>query len=158
MVLIKNYDCEINYHPSKANIVADALSRKSMLELAALEISQPQLIKEFVGMGLEVVGEDTSVHLANLMVQSKLLGRIKATQLEDPKCAKNMQLLGEDKANEFCLRDDRLLTHFKQVCVPESGGLIKEIMGEAHHSLYTAYPGGTKMYRDMKGSYWWNNM
>jgi hypothetical protein len=39
--LIKDYDCEINYHPDKANMVADALSRKSMVELAALGISQP---------------------------------------------------------------------------------------------------------------------
>ena len=37
--LIKDYDCEINYHPSKANVVADVLSRKSMVELAALGIS-----------------------------------------------------------------------------------------------------------------------
>jgi hypothetical protein len=51
-----------------------------------------------------------------------------------------------------------LLTHFKQVCVPGIGGLRKEIMSEAHHSPYTVYPGGTKMYRDVKGSYWWNNM
>jgi hypothetical protein len=66
--LIKDYDCEINYHPGKANVVADALSKKSMVELASLEISQPQLIKELTGMGLEVVGEGTPVHLANLMV------------------------------------------------------------------------------------------
>ena len=39
--LIKDYDCEINYHSSKANVEADALSRKSTVELAALEISQP---------------------------------------------------------------------------------------------------------------------
>jgi hypothetical protein len=45
--LIKDYDCEINYHPIKANVVADALSRISMVELATLGISQPQLIKEF---------------------------------------------------------------------------------------------------------------
>ena len=37
--LIKDYDYEINYHPSKANVVADALSRKSIVELAALGIS-----------------------------------------------------------------------------------------------------------------------
>ena len=48
--MIKDYDCEINYHPSKANVVADALSRKSTVELAALGISQPQLIKELIGM------------------------------------------------------------------------------------------------------------
>jgi hypothetical protein len=68
--LIKDYDCEINYHSGKANMVADALSRKSTVELAALEISQPRLIKELIGMGLEVVGKGMPVHLANLMVQS----------------------------------------------------------------------------------------
>jgi hypothetical protein len=76
--LINDYDCEINYHPNKVNIVVDALSRKSMVELATLGISQPQLIKEFVRMGLEVVGEGTLVHLANLMVQLELLAMIKA--------------------------------------------------------------------------------
>jgi hypothetical protein len=55
--LIKDYDCKINYHPGKANVVADKLSRKSMAELAALGISQPQLIKELTRMGLEVVGK-----------------------------------------------------------------------------------------------------
>jgi hypothetical protein len=38
--LIKDYDCEINYHPSKANVVVDALSKKSMVELATHGISQ----------------------------------------------------------------------------------------------------------------------
>jgi hypothetical protein len=66
---------------------------------------------------LEVVSEGTPVHLANLMVQLKLLARIKAIQLEDPECAKIKQLLAEGKAKEFCLKEDELLTHFKQVCV-----------------------------------------
>jgi hypothetical protein len=47
--LIKDNDCEINYHPGKANVVANALSRKSTEELAILGISQPQLIKKFAG-------------------------------------------------------------------------------------------------------------
>ena len=69
-----------------------------------------------------------------------------------------MQLLEEGKAKEFCLKDDGLLTHFKQVCAPKSGGLRKEIMRKAHCSLYTIHLGSTKMYREVKGSYWWNNM
>jgi hypothetical protein len=116
------------------------------------------LIKELVGMGLEVVGEGTPINLANLMVQSQLLAKIKAAQLEDPECAKIKQLLVEGKAKEFCHKEDGLLTHFKQVCVPGIGGLRNEIMSEAHHSPYTVHLGGTKMYRDVKGSYWWNNM
>jgi hypothetical protein len=115
-----------------------------MVELATLGISQPQLIKELTGMGLEVVGEGMPVHLANLMVRLELLARIKAAQLEDPECAKIKQQLVEGKANEFCLKEDGLLTHFKQVYVPGIGGLRKEIMSEAHHSLYTAHPKGTK--------------
>jgi hypothetical protein len=62
------------------------------------------------------------------------------------------------KAKEFCIMEDGLLTHFKQVCVLGIGGLRKVIMSEAHHSLYTVHPRDTKMYRDVKGSYWWNNM
>jgi hypothetical protein len=91
--LIKDYDYEINYHPGKANVVADAMSRKSTAELAALGISQSQLIKELIEMGLEVVGKGMPVRLANLMVQSELLARIKAAQLEDHECAKIKQLL-----------------------------------------------------------------
>jgi hypothetical protein len=86
--LIKDYDCKIDYHPGKANIVADALSWKSKVKLAALGISQPQLIKEFARMRLEVVGEGMPAYLAILMVQSELLAMIKAAQLEDPECAK----------------------------------------------------------------------
>jgi hypothetical protein len=80
--LIKDYDCEINYHPGKANVVADALSRKSTVELAALGISKPRLIKELTGMRLEVVGKGVPVHLANLMVQSELLVRIRLLSLK----------------------------------------------------------------------------
>jgi hypothetical protein len=60
--LIKDYDCKINYHPSKANVVVDALSRKSTVKLVALGISQPQLTEEFDGIGLEVVGKCTPVY------------------------------------------------------------------------------------------------
>jgi hypothetical protein len=125
-----------------------------MVELAALGISQPQLIKELTKIGLEVGDEGMPVHLANMMVQLELLARIKVVQLEDSECAKIKQLLAEDKAKEFCLKEDGLLTHFKQVCVPGSGGLRKEIMSEAHHSPYIVHLGGTKMYHNVKGSYW----
>ena len=102
-------------------------------------------------MRLEVVGEGTHVHLADLTVQSKLLTRIKAAQLEDPEYAKIKQLLAEGKAREFFPKEDKLLTHFKQVCVPGIRGLRKEIMSEAQHFLYIVHLGGTKMYRDVKG-------
>jgi hypothetical protein len=43
-------------------------------------------------------------------------------------------------------------------CVSEGEGLRKEIMSKTHHSLYAIHSRSNKMYRDVKGSYWWNNM
>ena len=48
--LIKDYDCTINYHPGKANIVVDALSRKDKLKML---ISAEKLIREFERLELE---------------------------------------------------------------------------------------------------------
>jgi hypothetical protein len=48
-------------------------STKSMVRLAALGISQPQLVMEFVRIGVKVVDEGAFAHLSNLVVESKLL-------------------------------------------------------------------------------------
>ena len=47
MELLKDYDCTILYHPGKVNVVADALSRKSMGSLAHIVEVRRQLVKEF---------------------------------------------------------------------------------------------------------------
>ncbi|KAL8098148.1 hypothetical protein AgCh_031067 [Apium graveolens] len=49
--LIKDYDCTINYHPGKANVVADALSRKERLNIVT---SSEDLIRDFEKMEIEV--------------------------------------------------------------------------------------------------------
>jgi hypothetical protein len=45
--LIKEYDLGINYHLGKANVVADALSRRSHLNMLATRKLLPQFCKEF---------------------------------------------------------------------------------------------------------------
>jgi hypothetical protein len=71
-----------------------------------------------------------------------------------PRSSNNLRKV---RQRSFVSKRTGLLTHFKQVCVLGIVGLRKEIMSEAHHSPYIVHPGGTKMYRDVKGSYWWNN-
>ena len=46
MELLKDYDCSILYHPSKVNVVADTLSKKSVGSLAYIRIERRPIIKE----------------------------------------------------------------------------------------------------------------
>ena len=45
-----------------------------------------------------------------------------------------------------------------QLCVPNDPDLKEEILKKAHNTSYTIHPGGTKMYRDLRETFWWNNM
>ena len=88
MKLLKNYDVTIQYHPCKANVVADSLSRKvvSMCILAYLSLSKRPLGKEiqalesiFVKLGISKRGGV----LASIEVKSLFMEDIKAKQFED---------------------------------------------------------------------------
>jgi hypothetical protein len=50
--LIKDYDLEIHYHPGKANVVADALSRKSQVNMMVAHLMLYELAKEFDRLSL----------------------------------------------------------------------------------------------------------
>ena len=53
--LVKDYDCSINYHPGKVNVVADAISRKPSSFSAALLTTRKEIIRDLERMEIEVV-------------------------------------------------------------------------------------------------------
>jgi hypothetical protein len=55
--LIKNYDLRINYHPRKANVVADALSHKKYCTATFATMMQPELRREIEYLNLGMVKE-----------------------------------------------------------------------------------------------------
>ena len=86
MELLKNYDCEILYHPGKANKVADALSRKSAI--AHLMIKEWTLLEEARDLDFKLeVGRHPNI-IAALRIELDIIVRIKALQQTDPEIQK----------------------------------------------------------------------
>ena len=82
--MLKDYDLTISYHPGKANVVADALSRKSSGNLATLITSQRHILEDMEKLSLEVRMQSAGSHIAALVVQPSLIERIKVSQASDP--------------------------------------------------------------------------
>ena len=144
MELIKDYDCVIDYHPGKANVVADALSRKTVQTLRALNAH------------LSLSNDGTVV--TELIARPNLLNRVLEAQKKDEKISAIMKQIGDGKETEFEIKEDRSLYYKDRVCVPNDCKLKKAILDEAHNGSFVIYPGSTKMYQDLKMSFWWSGM
>ena len=151
--LIKDYDCTINYHPGKANVVADALSRKERLKLM---IESEDLIKEFERFELDVcTPEVVKEKLYLITFQPELFEKIRKYQEEAVNGDKD-KMTNEERLSQ---KDDKgILRNFNRIWIPNVPELKKEILHDAHSSRYSIHPGSTKMYQDLKQSFWWPNM
>ena len=64
----------------------------------------------------------------------------------------------QGQSRDFVIDDEGTLCLGTRLCMPYVDDLRKEIMEEAHFSVYSIHPGSTKMYHDLKDSCWWNGM
>ncbi|XP_055824296.1 uncharacterized protein LOC129892763 [Solanum dulcamara] len=115
----------------KANVVVDALSRKSF---ASLHLNPLPLLLELRAMN------------------------VKKGQKLDEKLKKLTKEVKKGEKKDFTLKEDGVLLYQNRLCIPNDGKLRREILNEAHTSPYAMHPGGTKMYQTIKEHYWWNGM
>lgn len=155
--LIKDYDLVIDYHPGKANVVADTLNRKTVSSLSYVRAVYMPLLLDLKMTRVTLDTSDNRVLLARIVVRPVLLDEIRTKQDEDPelKRIKEMVRVGEDNVvSEYRVREDDILMFRGRVCVPNDWSLKQKILMEAHSSPYTIHPGSTKMYRDLRNLYW----
>ncbi|KAI3695058.1 hypothetical protein L1987_78046 [Smallanthus sonchifolius] len=130
--LLNDYDCAIRYHPGKANVVADALSRKE---------SKPKRVRAL-----------------QLTIHPGLTDKIRSAQLEALK-EENLPLEATRGVEaQLEVKSESIRYFAERIWVPIFGNLRELVMDEAHKSRYSIHPGSDKMYHDLKVLYWWPNM
>ena len=150
--LVKDYNLEIHYHPRKANVVANALSRKAYERVGP---KSAPLQEEMARLNVHLVPQG---YVRQLSVQPTLEDEIRRAQESDKDLMKIRQHTGENKAPDFRVDNQGTLWYKNRICVPKDGKFWQIIMDEAHNSAYSIHPWSTKMYMDLKQKYWWNGM
>ncbi|KAF5802176.1 putative nucleotidyltransferase, Ribonuclease H [Helianthus annuus] len=130
METLNDYDCEIRYHPGKANVVADALSRKERIKPIRINAK--------------------SIEVRNSL-NERLLAAQKEAVLEANYPNEKLGVTEE----QLSYGKDGILRLNGRIWVPVFGGLRDVILKEAHSSRYSVHPGADKMYQDVKATYWW---
>ena len=156
--MIKDYNCTIEYHPEKANVVENALSRRPESSLSYMRSGYLPLLVDMRTLEVILEVEDSGALLATFHVRPLLVDQIRAGQLQDPQMIKLKEEIKKGKKAEFQIIDDGMIVKGQRICVPEYGELKRDIMEEAHSSAYVMHPSSTKMYRTLKEHYWWNGM
>ncbi|KAG8498732.1 hypothetical protein CXB51_005083 [Gossypium anomalum] len=142
--LLKDYELVIDYHLGKANVVADALSRKLLFALRA--------------MNTRLKVSDDGLILAELRARPMFLQEICEAQKNDQDLQAKRKQCEADTGSNFRISSDDCLMFKNWICVPKNDELIQKILHEAHNGCLAVHPGSTKMYNDLKKMYWWNGM
>jgi len=157
MECLKDYDFELLYHPSKTNVVANALSRKKS-HVSAMMIKELELIEKLRDMNLGLDMETDHIRCNMLRITNEFMDEVRVEQGKDQELQHIISELGIEKRKDFRMGRDGILRFRERVCIPNSRVLRKMLLDEGHKSRLSIHPSMTKMYKDLKATFWWTAM
>ena len=107
--MIKDYNCTIEYHPGKANVIVEALSRRPESSLSHMRSGYLPLLVDLKTLGVILEAEDSGALLATFHVRPLLVDHIQEGQLKDPRIIKLKKEIEKGKKTEFQIRDDDMI-------------------------------------------------
>ena len=154
MEFLEDYDFTLHYHLSKANVVADALNRKSRGALASIASREWRML-ETMGQFRLQYSEQTQGTLGSLVATSSLLSRVIESQWQDAEIVSIRDRVQSSKSDEgWTIHADGSLRYRGRVVVPQLTDLREEILRDFRCSQFSMHPGGTKMYQDLRRQYY----
>ena len=136
--LIKDYDLNIQYMPGKANVVADALSRK------ASPSTMNAFIADFERMDISYCYAGVMEAETQLILSSAIPERVLEAQKQDRLLLDVRKRIHEGKVGDFTLDASRAVRFCGHLCVPQKSQVKEDILKEAHHIRYTIHSGENK--------------
>jgi len=143
--LIKDYNLQVHYHSGKANVVADALSRKE--DCHSVHVEDPLLSHLMHPLVLNQISLESTLRCQIIELQQTDVGI----------CHIKRKIKGEE-TKHFRVDENRILCFKDRLVVPKDRELRNQILSEAHSSKLSIHPGSSKMYQDLKPLFWWTKM
>ncbi|XP_074291099.1 uncharacterized protein LOC141617864 [Silene latifolia] len=129
----------IGVHCRKANVVADALSIKSIHSLCAIRVLPDDLCAEFRKLNLQIV-ESGFNYLGAMVAKPVILREIRDNLVDDATFKRFQAKLLEGNAQDYEIDASGYLRYQSRMYVPDASDLRKRVLDEAHLSPYSIHP------------------
>ncbi|KAK2416602.1 hypothetical protein QL285_038986 [Trifolium repens] len=121
----------IDLVPGKANVVVDALSRKT-LHVSAMMLKEEELIDQFVNLNLGVQYNEGKMFLGTVIVSNEFLKWIKDEQQHDGHLMNIKETINDGQNGDFKIGNDGVLRFGERLCIPQNQDIRKLILEEGH--------------------------
>ncbi|PON37929.1 hypothetical protein PanWU01x14_316460 [Parasponia andersonii] len=148
---MEDYDFDLQYHPSKANVVADALSRKTRGALAALVFEDWKNSVAIDNYNLQYFENEGVACLSNIVISPSLLQTVQQSQWQDRELRTTWnRLQNGEQLDGWSTNRKGFLLFNRKLAVANNLNLRETILTEAHKSRFAVHLGSNKIYRDLK--------